>query len=77
MESSRTNETVIKNEYCDIFLNQIFMEEVSLIETMEENRSLQTQSSGIQSEEEKMKTNLQKLHLQRKKWRECDRNALC
>jgi hypothetical protein len=47
MESSRTNEIVIKNEYCDIFLNQIFMKEVSLTKIMEENRSLQTQSSGI------------------------------
>jgi hypothetical protein len=47
MESSRTNEIVIQNEYFDIFLNQIFLKEVSLIETMEENRSLQTQSNGI------------------------------
>jgi hypothetical protein len=42
MESSRTNEIVIENEYCDNFPNQISMEEVSLIETIEENRSLQT-----------------------------------
>jgi len=44
MESSRinTNEIVIKNKYCDIFPNQISMEEVSLIETMEENKSLET-----------------------------------
>jgi hypothetical protein len=42
MEFSRTNETKIGNEYCDIFPNQVFMEEVSLIETMEENRSMQT-----------------------------------
>jgi hypothetical protein len=65
MESSRINETIIKNEYCDIFPNQVSMEEVSLTKTMEENRSLQTYSGAIQSEEEKIKANLQKLHLQR------------
>ncbi len=47
MESSRTNETIIENEYCDIFPNQVSMKEVSLIETMKKNRSLQTQSSAI------------------------------
>jgi hypothetical protein len=40
MESSRINETIIGNEYLYIFPN--LMEEVSLIKTMEENRSLQT-----------------------------------
>jgi hypothetical protein len=40
MESSRSNEIVIKNEYCDIFPNQVSLEEVSLAETMEENSSL-------------------------------------
>jgi hypothetical protein len=53
------------------------MEEVSLTKTMEENKNLQTQSNAIQSEEQKTKANLQKLHLQRKKWRRHDRNALC
>ncbi len=56
MESSRINETIIGNEYLYIFPN--LMEEVSLIKTMEENRSLQTQSSVIQNEEDKMKANL-------------------
>jgi hypothetical protein len=42
MESSRTNEKIIINEYCDIFPNKVFMEEVYLIETMEGNKSLQT-----------------------------------
>jgi hypothetical protein len=32
MECSRTNEKIIENEYCDIFPNQVFMEEVSLNE---------------------------------------------
>jgi hypothetical protein len=40
METSRTNETIIGNEYCDIFPNQVFVEKVPLIETMEENRSM-------------------------------------
>jgi hypothetical protein len=65
MEFSRINETIIENEYCDIFLNQVFME-ISLTKTMEGNRSLQTQSSTIQNEEEKTKENLQKLRLQEK-----------
>jgi hypothetical protein len=34
MESSRTNEIVIKNEYCDIFPNQVYLEQVSMAETM-------------------------------------------
>jgi hypothetical protein len=44
MEFSRTNtnEIVIENEDCDIVPNQVSMEEVSLIKTTEENKSLQT-----------------------------------
>jgi hypothetical protein len=42
MECSKTNEKIIENEYCDIFPNQVFMEE---------NRSLQTQSNAIQNQE--------------------------
>ncbi len=42
MECSRTNETIIENEYCDIFPNQLSMEEVSPIEITEENINLQT-----------------------------------
>ncbi len=53
------------------------MEKVSLTETMEENTNLQTQSSAIQNEEQKTKANLQKLHLQRKKRKRHDKNALC
>jgi hypothetical protein len=41
-ESSRTNETIIESEYCDIFPNQVFMKEIPLTETMEGNKSLQT-----------------------------------
>ncbi len=52
------------------------MEKVSLTKTMEENRSLQTQSNAIQNEEKKTKENLQKLHLQREKRKGHDRNAL-
>jgi hypothetical protein len=42
VECLRTNEIIIKNEYCEIFPNQVFMEKVSLTETMEENKSFQT-----------------------------------
>jgi hypothetical protein len=58
MECSKTNETIIENEYCDIFPNQVSMEKVPLTKTMEENKSLQTQSSAIQSEKQKIKSNL-------------------
>jgi hypothetical protein len=37
------NETILKNDSCDFFLDQVFMEEEPLIETMEKNRSLKTQ----------------------------------
>jgi hypothetical protein len=47
MESSRINEIVIENECFDIFPNQVFMEEISIIEIIEENRNLQTQSSVL------------------------------
>jgi hypothetical protein len=40
MESSTTNEIIIENEYCDIFPNQVFMEEVFLTKTTEENRNM-------------------------------------
>jgi hypothetical protein len=49
---------------------------VCLIETMEKNMNLQTQSNVIENDEEKMKWNLQKLHVQREKWRMHDKNAL-
>jgi hypothetical protein len=42
MESSRTMKQIIENEYCDNFPNRVSVEEVSLIETMEKNKSLQT-----------------------------------
>jgi hypothetical protein len=37
MESSRINEILIENEYCDIFPNRVSMEEVFFIEIMEKN----------------------------------------
>jgi hypothetical protein len=40
MDSSRINEIVIENDYCDTFPNQVSMEETSIIETIEKNRSL-------------------------------------
>jgi len=35
MESSRINEIVIENEYCDTFANQVSMQETSIIENIE------------------------------------------
>jgi hypothetical protein len=42
MEDFRANEneTILENEYYDIFPNQVSMEEESLTKTMEKNRSL-------------------------------------
>ncbi len=37
------NETILKNDSCDFFPDQVFMEEEPLIKTMEKNRSLETQ----------------------------------
>jgi hypothetical protein len=44
---AKENETILKNESYDIFPNQVFMERKPLIKSMEENRSLQTQSKII------------------------------
>jgi hypothetical protein len=65
MEDSRANEndTILKNESYDTFPNQVFMEKKPLIESMGKNRSLQTQSKPINSDEEKMKLKFQKLHV--------------
>jgi hypothetical protein len=47
-----------------------------LIETMETNKSFQTQSNVIHNEKEETKANLQKLHLQKEKWRGHGRNCV-
>jgi hypothetical protein len=44
------------------------MEEEPLIETMEKNRSLETQQNIIDHDEKRMKLNLQKLHVKREIW---------
>jgi hypothetical protein len=36
MESSRISETIIENECCDIFPNQVSMEEKSIVEIIKE-----------------------------------------
>ncbi len=59
------NETTLENVACDIFPNQVSMEEELLTKIMEENRSLQTQSSTINDDDERMELNVQKLHMQR------------
>jgi hypothetical protein len=42
-QKQNENETILKNDSCDRFPNQVFLEEEPLIETMEKNRSLETQ----------------------------------
>jgi hypothetical protein len=44
MENSKANEneTILENESFDFFPNQVFMENESLIETIERNRTLWT-----------------------------------
>lgn len=46
MEDSRPNEneTILKNESCNIFSNQVFMKEEFPTKTIEENKSLQAHS---------------------------------
>jgi hypothetical protein len=79
MEYSRTNEneTIVENEFCDISPNQVFMGKAPWTKTMEKKMSLQTQSIAIDNEGQKIKINVQKLHVQRKKWKVHDKNALC
>jgi hypothetical protein len=69
MDFSRTNEneTIIENEFCDIFPNQIYVGKETLTEIMQESINLQTYSNVIENEEMKMKLNFQKLHGQREK----------
>jgi hypothetical protein len=44
MENSKANEneTILENEFCDIFPNQVFMEEESLIKTTKKKKKLWT-----------------------------------
>jgi hypothetical protein len=46
MEDSRAseNETILENESCNIFSNQVFVEEEFPTKIIEENKSLQAQS---------------------------------
>ncbi len=62
------NETILENEFQDIFPNQVSIKKKPLIETMEDNRSLQTQSRTINSDEERMKLNLQNCLCIKKIW---------
>lgn len=52
------NETILENESCHVFSNQVSMEKKPLTKMMEQNRSLQTQSNIINKDEEMMKLNL-------------------
>jgi flagellar basal body rod protein FlgG len=48
----------LENESCDVFSNQVLMEEEPLTKMMEQNRSLQIQSNIINKDEKMMKLNL-------------------
>jgi hypothetical protein len=62
---------------CDIFMNEIRMEDELLLE-LQENGSIQTKRNrNPDINEEKMKDNLKKLHAQRSFWRTNNINVLC
>ncbi len=64
MEQSFKNENA-----CDIFMNEVKMEDEPLLEP-QENGSAQTQGSrNPYMNEDQMKDNLKKLHAQRSFWR--------
>jgi hypothetical protein len=74
-------EKVFENENtCDIFMNEIKMEDEPLLEAEEngscqENESLQTKGNRIpRMNKEKMEDNFKKLHAQRSFWKG---NLLC
>jgi len=62
---------------CDIFMNEIRMEDELLLE-LQENGSIQTKGSrNLDMNEEKMKDNLKKLHAQRSFWKTNNINVSC
>jgi len=68
---------------CDILMNEVRMEDELLLElqeneSLEENESFQTEGNrNLRMNEEKMKENFKKLHVQRSFWKGNSRNALC
>lgn len=74
MESSENeNWITIQNETCEIYLNEIVMEERS-----KESSILQTKSDrGWMMKIKLIDINLQKLYVQRVKWRPHSKNASC
>ncbi len=66
------------NNNDEIYLNDVIMEEEKMEEKFEIQPSLQIEESINADEgEKKIKKNFKKLHLQRKKWKHDNRNALC
>jgi len=78
MEQSSKNENT-----CDIFMNEVKMEDEPLLELQEninlqENENFQIEGSrNLKMNEEKMKENFKKLHTQKSFWRGNNRNVLC
>jgi len=75
LKMKKTNEN-----FCDIFINEVVMEENNVEEEAKVNPSLQSEilkNLKIENEEKMMKQNLKTLHNQRKLWRLEGRNVLC
>jgi hypothetical protein len=78
MEQSSKNEST-----CDIFMNEVKMEDEPLLELQENinlqgNENFQIEGSrNPKMNEEKMKENFKKLHAQKSSWRGNNRNVLC
>lgn len=69
---------MIQNETCEIYLNEIVMEEEIMEERSKEGSILQTKSNrGWIMKIKLININLQKLYVQRVKWRPHSKNALC
>jgi hypothetical protein len=80
MEHSLKNEKNKNESSCDIFINEVLMEENNVEEDAKVNPSLQSEifkNLKIENEEKMMKQNLKTLHNQRKLCRLKGRNVLC
>jgi hypothetical protein len=80
MEHSLKNEKNKNESSCDIFINEVLMEENNVEEDAKVNPSLQSEilrNLKIENEEKMMKQNLKTLHNQRKLCRLEGRNVLC
>jgi len=76
MEKSSQNENKMNNND-EIYLNDVVMEDEKMEGKSEIQPNLQIEESINANEGEKMKKNLKNLHLQRRKWKNDSRNAVC